>query len=224
MNNELLVFVDKLKIYFVPSWAELDPYNGIFLKKIYEPLPAFLPENCQLIIDCGANIGIYTLKAASCSTNRVFAIEPNPLVFSRLKKNIAGNNLNNVIALNIGLGSSKHSAKLFWERSTTGGTVRPESTSKEISSADIEISTLDEIMQVYKIDCVDLIKMDVEGNEYEALKGADNILRKTKSIILEFHSDVLKKRCEKLLMSYGFRKVYEIPEHQFYTNAFEVSI
>lgn len=223
VNDELLVFIDGLKIYFAPLWAELDPYNGIFLKKTYEPYPLFVPENCQVILDCGANIGIYALRAALCGTNRVFSIEPNPLVFNRLMKNIKTNNLTNVIALNTGIGSAKGKTKLYWGNSTTGGSIKPDSRHRENNTVDIEITTLDDIVERYNINSIDLIKLDVEGSEYEALIGAEKTLSKTKRLILEFHSDELRNRCESLLISSGFRKTLEIPEHQFYLNSsFEV--
>lgn len=222
MNGELLVFIDGLKIYFAPLWAELDSYNGIFLKKTYEPSPVFAPENCQVIFDCGANIGIYTLRAALCGNNRVFSIEPNQIVFNRLIKNIKANNLTNVVALNTGVGSAHYRAKLCWGDSTLGGSIKPDRHGEK-NSIDIDITTLDDIVERYNINSIDLLKMDVEGNEYEALIGAEKTLNRTKKLILEFHSDELKNKCESLLISYGFRKVLEIPEHQFYIDSsFEI--
>lgn len=219
VNDELLVFIDGLKIYFAPLWAELDPYNGIFVKKTHEPFPVFVPENCQVILDCGANIGIYALRAALCGTNRVFSIEPNPLVFNRLIKNIKTNNLTNVIALNTGIGSARGKTKLYWGNSTTGGSIKLDSKLKEKNTVDIEITTLDDIVERYNINSIDIIKMDIEGSEYEALIGAKRALDITKTLILEYHSEDLKNKCESLLQSRGFKKLSEIPEHQFYINS-----
>lgn len=217
-DDELLVFIDDLRIYFVPFWAELDSYNGIFLKKNYEPEPAFLPANCRVIFDCGANIGIYTLRAAAGGTDRVFSIEPNSLVFNRLERNIETNNITNITAINTGIGSAGGKARLYWGTSTLGGSIIPDGGQDRKSAIDVEIRTLDDIIDEYNIDSIDVMKMDVEKNEYEALLGADKTLNITKRLILEFHSDDLKNRCESLLISRGFRKVHEILEHQFYLN------
>jgi FkbM family methyltransferase len=217
-DDEILVFIDRLKIYFVPLWAELDSYNGTFLKKIYEPFPEFAPENCRVILDCGANIGIFTIKYALCSSNRVIAIEPNPLAFNRLKKNIEANNISNVTALNTGISSSGGTAKLYWGHSTLGGSINKQKDKVE-NSVDIKLTTLDDIVAKYDIKSVDLLKVDVEGSEYDALTAAEKTLVITKRVILEYHSDDLRDQCETLLNDFGFKRIHEIPEHRFYTRA-----
>jgi FkbM family methyltransferase len=217
-DDELLVFIERLRIYFVPLWAELDSYNGTFLKKIYEPFPEFAPENCRLILDCGANIGIFTLKYALSRTNRIISIEPNPLAFNRLKKNIAVNHVTNVTALNMGISSSGGTAKLHWGHSTLGGSIN-EQRDKMENSVDVELTTLDEIVEKYGIKSVDLLKIDVEGSEYNALTAAEKTLGITKRVILEYHSDDLRDQCETLLTDSGFKRIHEIPEHRFYMRA-----
>ena len=217
-DDELLVFLDRLRIYFVPYWAELDAYNGAFQKRLYEPIADFEPKNCGVILDCGANIGVFTLKAAICGSNRVFSIEPNPLAFNRLKKNITANNIKNVTALNFGISSSGGSAKLHWGHSTLGGSINKQK-DKTDNSVDIELTTLDEIIEKYDIKSVDLLKVDVEGSEYDALTAAEKTLGITKRIILEYHSDTLRDQCEILLTGIGFKRIHEIPEHRFYTRA-----
>jgi FkbM family methyltransferase len=217
-DDELLVFIERLRIYFVPLWAELDSYNGTFLKKIYEPFPEFALENCRVILDCGANIGIFTLKYALSGTNRIISIEPNPLAFNRLRKNIAANHITNVTALNMGLSSSGGTAKLHWGHSTLGGSINKQEDKSE-NIVDIELTTLDDIVEEYDITSVDLLKIDDEGSEHDALTAAEKTLSMTKRVILEYHSNDLKDQCKTLLVNSGFKTIHEIPEHRFYMRA-----
>lgn len=221
VNDEFMVKVDNFLIHFSLYGGELEAFNGIFFKRLYEPYPEFYPENNKIIIDCGANIGIYTLKAAIPKTNKVFSIEPNPMVFGRLKKNIKTNNLVNVIPINKGIGCCRNRTRLYWKKVTVSGSIKPEAKSKGKEwdkSVDVEIITLDDIIEQYHLQTVDLIKIDIEGSEYDALVGAKKTLNITKKLILEFHSDELRDKCESLLQVRGFRKIHEIPEHQFYIN------
>lgn len=221
LNDELLIKAGDLNIYFAPACSEIDPYNDVFLKKSYEPAPDFLPENNRIIIDCGANIGIYTLRAALCKTTRVFSIEPNPAVFMRLMKNVTTNGLSNIVPLNIGLGSTPKKTKLRWGNSTLSGRIMPDG-SELGNAADVELTTLDLLAEQYNITYVDIMKMDIEGAEYDALTGAAGILDRTRRLFLEIHSTDLGRKCESLLIGKGFRKVFENTTLRFYVNTSSV--
>ncbi|HDK17279.1 MAG TPA: hypothetical protein ENG75_04995, partial [Nitrospirae bacterium] len=84
-DDELKAKIDpnNLIINFVPSQGELRPYNDIFLNAGFDRYPDFAPENCGVVFDCGANIGLFTLRAALNRKTEVFSFEPNPAVFKR---------------------------------------------------------------------------------------------------------------------------------------------
>lgn len=65
----------------------------------------------------------------------------------------------------------------------------------------VEACPLDELLQ--DVDHIDIIKIDVEGAEYEVLKGAMNTLPKTRCVVLELTRNV--KEVLKLLMNYRFK-------------------
>lgn len=54
--------------------------------------------------------------------------------------------------------------------------------------------------------------------DYDALLGAEKTLNITKRLILEYHSDELRDRCESLLTGRCFKRINEIPEHRFYVS------
>ena len=56
-----------------------------------------------------------------------------------------------------------------------------------------------------KIKTIDILKIDIEGYEAEALLGAARTLNKTKRVVMEYHSDELREKCLKLLAKSGFK-------------------
>jgi hypothetical protein len=74
---------------------------------------------------------------------------------------------------------------------------------------------------------VDLIKMDIEGEEYNALKGAIKTIRKFKpKIIIEIHSKNLREKILEFLKNYGYNLVFEKEKREqgFYLGYFKCSI
>jgi FkbM family methyltransferase len=68
--------------------------------------------------------------------------------------------------------------------------------------------SLDSFVQNEKIDAIDILKIDIEGYEAEALEGASKTLKHTKRVVLEYHSTELRMRCRKILEQNGF-KIHE---------------
>ena len=72
------------------------------------------------MIDVGSNVGTYSITSVSAGATKVFSLEPGPL-YSRLCKNIAFNNLKEIILpFNIGLASKKGQMKWFEEKNNLG--------------------------------------------------------------------------------------------------------
>lgn len=89
-------------------WLGIKPsYIHQFLKSNLQPDSVF--------IDCGANIGIWSLIAHETiqETGKVYSFEPNPILYKRLTKNLNFNNVcNNCICYPMGLSSKSYSAFL----------------------------------------------------------------------------------------------------------------
>lgn len=217
-DDELTVNIGELTISFIPFWGELIHYQEIFIDKVYEQHPSFLPAECKIIFDCGANIGLYTMHAAHNHDTKIYAFEPNPSVYERLKKNIEINGLSNVSAYQQAIGAVRGKSKLYWDSSTLSGKVS-EKDSTGTNFAEIEITTLDHVCSELKVPFIDLLKLDVEGKEYEALKGGRQTLKTTKRLVMEYHNDKVRKECESFLKDIGFNKIIEIPGHQYYVNS-----
>jgi FkbM family methyltransferase len=138
--------------------------------------------NC---IDIGANVGLMTLYIGSyCTAGKILAVEPNRAVFPALQKTIQANGMQNAIAVNVAI-NDRDGEVQFTEESAFGH-IDPN------GSAVLNAVTLATLMERHRMDRVDFIKMDVEGYEPIALRGALDILKRDKPLIfMEFNSIAL---------------------------------
>jgi FkbM family methyltransferase len=143
----------------------------------------FRPKEGDTVIDVGAHIGKYTIIASKMvgPNGKVIAIEAHPGNYEILKKNIALNNLGNVIALNYAV----HSRKTIYNTIMADRT-----TSNNQNYVEVKADTLDTLLSENGIKEINWIKIDVEGAEYEVLKGASNILSNSKdnACLIEVHN------------------------------------
>ena len=206
----------------------------------------FTPKEGDIVIDVGAHIGPYTLKTSKRvgSNGKVVAIEADPENFNILNRNIQLNKLTNVIALNYAAYSKEDKIKLYLlrkdssytkfntvmtDRATKYNTVMTDSAIKfntvmtdrantEKKFVEVQANTLDYLLQSsgIKHEDVNWIKIDVEGAEYDVLKGAKSILSKSSniSLLIEIHNlstynTTLYEPIKELLNSYNFKIEFE---------------
>ena len=139
----------------------------------------------SVVIDIGANIGYYTLVAAGkAESGAVHSFEPISENFLALQNNIRLNNLTNVIANNSGVSDMELSAPFFISADDNIGMsgLKPAENFSGVSETK-PIITLDNYAVKNNLQKIDLIKIDIEGNEMNALKGMTNILKKYKPIL-----------------------------------------
>ncbi|MBC8251296.1 MAG: FkbM family methyltransferase [Candidatus Nitrosopelagicus sp.] len=170
-------------------------YSVIDVEKEYNPLEMkIIKENVTSgdnVIDVGANIGIFTLSfSKSVSTyGKVFSFEPEPKNFEVLKKNISINNIENVILENLAVSNQKGVTKLFISENHGAHSIFNQTTHKTTGKTiDIKTIRLDDYFEKKSIGKISFVKIDVEGVEYEVLKGMNDILEKNESIklLIEF--------------------------------------
>jgi len=141
------------------------------------------------VVDCGANTGSHSLFYSAFAKN-VLAIEASKIKTQEMQNRIKLNNINNITLLNCGVGSSNNVSMPFYEShgDNQGVSSFVEDFSTQNSwSGNLLIRTLDSIIDEQKIIKVDYIKIDVEGFDYEVLKGAENIIKRDKPVIqIEF--------------------------------------
>jgi FkbM family methyltransferase len=147
--------------------------NGLFENRLIEWCKQFCDKS-QNILDIGAHTGTYSLCLSNHCKN-VYAFEPQRMTYYSLCGSVALSNKSNIIPYNYGLGSHVQAGKmpLFVISEDGGGsTIQPIEEDKIIRTEGIEISTLDE----FRFTDINFIKLDVENNELDVLKGGINTI------------------------------------------------
>jgi FkbM family methyltransferase len=155
-------------------------------------LARFIPKEGDTVIDIGAHIGRYTIVSSKMvgKTGKVVAIEADLDTFQLLKRNVALNNLTNVLPLNIAVFSTKTRIKLYEQSASAKYNSLILSRAKQTEKyVEINADTLDSILELNGINQVNWIKIDVEGAEFEVLKGATKTLsRGNIALLIEIHN------------------------------------
>lgn len=145
----------------------------------------------SVIFDVGANFGYYSITLADALGERcrVFAFEPFPSTFSRLRHHIELNGLHEIIkAFPIALADKPGGALMKIDSRNTGAA----SFSDTGGDQPVKVSTLDSFCSENAIDRIDLLKVDVEGTEERFLiGGAATISRLTPLIFIELNPATL---------------------------------
>jgi FkbM family methyltransferase len=138
-------------------------------------------------IDAGANIGFYTVLASSLvgESGIVISVEMMPDTTIALRRNLSLNNIDNSIVIESAL--SNQSGQQISARVVPGyfGQASTQlnmhlSNYKEVY---VKSTTLDDVLQ--DIPSISLMKMDLEGSEFQAIKGAGDSLNKIQMIVFE---------------------------------------
>ncbi len=165
---------------------ETDPFDGpghTFWKEgLTEPetrrLLAKLLHPEMVVFDVGAYIGQFALLAARLTERlRVFAFEPTPSVFAQLQRNVQLNRCDNVSCENVALSNADGTAQFyFYPNSADQNSLKP-LTDDWVNSVEVKLQTIDSFVKQRALKRLDVVKVDVEGNELAALQGAAESLR-----------------------------------------------
>lgn len=137
------------------------------------------------------------------TARQVVCYEPNNTNRRRLLENIALNDLCNIQVRPLGIGTEVRSATMYYVPLMSGGASVDQLTVENLQkgtsvSQDIQITTLDSEV-ASGAPAPDFIKIDIEGYELEALKGARNtILRYGPDLFLEMHGETLREKKTKV--------------------------
>ena len=169
----------------------------------------------EVFIDVGANVGLYTLKAARLVGARgmVVAIEPGQISADRLEQNLALNDFANVRIVRAALAEKIGTAALYhvalgddpqaFSLLTDGSTTEAET---------VATTTLDTVVEALDLPRVDCLKIDVEGAEPLVLAGGRATLERWHpTVIFEVNAPLSLKSSSgreaawRLLETFGYR-------------------
>jgi len=139
-------------------------------------------------LDVGANIGYYTaLAIGRIGDGKIVAFEPDPENFTFLEKTAAANHSRDLVCLQKAVGSEKGIATLY-ASTTNRGDNRLYANDLSDRSVQVEVNTVDAMLGELGIEAADLIKIDIQGFEGQALRGMEGTIRNSKrlTILMEF--------------------------------------
>src|SRR5665647_186186 len=139
----------------------------------------------DVLIDVGANSGIYTLKGARIVGREglVLSLEPNPVLLAVLKRNVGRNRVGNVRLRGL---AAAHECGEFplYENDNKPNSFSLVSLGDGIRSFSILAVDLDSLVRWEGIKRIDLIKIDAEGAEDRVIAGASRIIREHQPAII----------------------------------------
>lgn len=149
-------------------------------------------DNNKTIFDVGANFGYLSMVWANtvCKNGKVYSFEPHPLLFNSYSKSVKSNNLQDqIVTENVAVGNELGTIEINL-LSTTSNTLDLESNKKNDKKVNVDIITLDHYVKTNNIKKCDLIKIDVDGIEFDILNGSKELIEKLQPIfIVETNND-----------------------------------
>lgn len=182
----------KFKLVINPKNGFIDEYiflHGIYEDYILDRIAKYLPHN-GVFFDVGSNIGQHAIFAAAKlnDTGEVYAFEPVPGLFDQVQKSISVNKFKNIAAQNYACGNDNTTGTIRTNFQNAGqSSLLP--IDKQDASTTVEIVKLDDKFK--DLTRLDLMKIDVEGFEYEVLLGARKIIEQFRPVILLEFSPIM---------------------------------
>src|ERR687891_479951 len=219
LDNSMLLKISVPK-YDYKFYCRINREDLVFMTNHEEDIiEHFTPKEGDIVVDIGAHMGRYTIIASKrVGTNgKVVAIEAHPGNFEMLNRNIKLNQLANVIPLNYAVYSKETKIKLYLPEEESGytiyNTIMSNRAGTEDKFVDVNAQTVDYLLELNQIkdERINWIKIDVEGAEFEVLKGATNVLSKSKDIalLIEIHGLDNYRPILNFLSLYNFKIEFE---------------
>lgn len=202
LNLELLIGNELCALHIRPNRGDLFILYEVLVHEAYA-IPSSLldPDRVQLILDCGAHIGITALYLTKKYRNaRIICVEPDPDNFKVLKHNVA--NQARIEPLWGAVVEKPGVVQLGRDRPAYRNRVG--TTPVEGATVQVPGLTITDICNQKKISKIDLLKVDIEGAEKEVFVDP-TFLPMVGLIAIELHAPYSLEEFRRAIASYGFR-------------------
>ena len=153
-----------------------------------EPNPIVSVRPGDVVVDLGGNIGIFTRYAHQMGASKIITFEPDRRYFKVLKQNAPAS----AILFNAAIGDALGKLRLT-ESSHLGGSNLWHPADPTQTQYEVNVYTLNYLLDNGLIDKIDFLKVDIEGSEIIALEGiSDAHLLNIRNIAVEYHHEHLK--------------------------------
>ncbi|MEW5926302.1 MAG: FkbM family methyltransferase [Gemmatimonadota bacterium] len=164
-------------------------------------LGAFEPQETALVrswlrpgmtfVDVGANVGYFSLLAASLvgERGRVYALEPSPYAYARIAATLRTNRMPQAEAFQMGLSDAPGELTLYLPPAAANFHSPTMSASSGGEPVSVPVRRMDDVLDEWGVETVDLVKVDVEGHEPRVFEGASRVLAtgRIRAVLVEFN-------------------------------------
>ncbi|MEM4497860.1 MAG: FkbM family methyltransferase [Nitrososphaerota archaeon] len=192
----------------------LDNILHIYYHMDYAFIPDVIPKPGWKIVDAGAYLGAYTMWSARRVEpgGEVVALEPHPKSRELLQRTIMLNGLRNVRVLPYALSIHDGRGKLYSPRYRALASLRREHAEyfcgEVVEEHEVECVSLRTLLGMLGSREIDLLKLDIEGLEYDVLRSSTDVLGRVKRIAVEVHLDSCSiPELDQLLRDNGFEAI-----------------
>ena len=222
LNEKSAISINGKKIFlYTPNFLNRYRHKTFFTKEPETLIWMDSFEENAIFYDIGANVGLYSIYAAIKKDVQVFCFEPSFFNLEFLARNIFINQLTDRISIFPVALNDKVSISNFQLTSTEwGGALSTfekgfDDSGNKIQSKFIYNTIgfdLDHLVEVTKIPFPDYVKIDVDGLEHFIIGGAQNIIKKAKSVLIEINDNFEEQRStsEKFMTDLGFKLVQKV--------------
>ncbi|MBT4121277.1 MAG: FkbM family methyltransferase [Candidatus Magasanikbacteria bacterium] len=193
--------------------SDLSVIDEFFVDKMYRSIDSIIPNLKDPILDIGAHIGMFSLYASILNPDaKIISLEPEPENFKLLKQNLKQNHCKNIFTKQVALSHTQDTnINLYISKDThTHSTF-----SKTDSSIEVNTTTLEKLITQNRLGRIGLLKMDIEGAEFEIIKNIkQDTWGKIQYLVIEYHESENNKRTdlENIIRSLSF-SIEHFPNH-----------
>lgn len=180
--KELSLPYDLARIHLYPDLSNITTYvlleQGDWFEKSDLNLFRSIIRQDDIVLDLGANVGVYAVSAAARTSGKVIAVEPALQTFELLNR--SASQFSNMTAIHTAISDKAGTAFLSHGGSSENFKL---SDNNETQGEEVPLVTVDDLAVEHGIESVDIIKMNIEGHELKALDGAKKIIANGSPII-----------------------------------------
>ncbi len=197
--------------YFLLKKCEFGDHHEL------KTIKKFSNKNKLLLIDCGCNYGFYSFYTASLSEkNLILSIEASKDTSDEFIKNLNLNDFKNINFFNNAVSNTMDENISFFESINDWESSQTHNNFNFVSELKVKSIMIDTLLKEYSLkDYLVIIKLDVEGNEINVIKGALEVIKKSEPlIIIEFSKYIFQNKDNIDYLNYFLNKydysIYDI--------------
>ncbi len=200
-------------VMLLPPRLKAAGSTGVYIqRRYYEPGFEYLHKLLgpgDVMLDCGANLGLYALASAGIvgPRGRIVAVEPLPHCARTLARSATESGFANLTVCEAAISDTEGTAELDISTGDTSASIVHRRAGEGQRTLTVDTVSLDGLVRRQGLDRVDLVKLDVEGAEDLALTGGQQLLERDRpTIVIEVWNPAAPtiRRSEDILRAAGY--------------------